>query len=193
MSKIFKELDELNNPIIDIAFVIIAIELLFLSFDIQIVIPIAVFIRLFALILSLGGIGLVIWRNQYRRTNLDKFDESAIRYVAPILSGIFTFLMLSVYLSQTVVVSSNLSTLTILSIGASSFGIAYAALCENVKPSKIKAQIVIFTPLISGLILSLITIKTSILYINLFSIIIIALLIATVIPKKQNHVVHTPE
>ena len=193
LSKLIEKIKIQDNPIIDLGVILIVVETILLAMDIQIAIPIRTIIRILGLTSSSIGIGLIIWRNHYRQKNLDTIDKNTLNHIAPIIGGIFSMMITAFYLSQKNFVVNNLTFLTIISIAVSTFALAYGVLCENTKPSKLKAQFVIFTPIVIGLLLSLINMKAIFIHINSFTIIIIVGIIYYFTSKPKDHVVNTPE
>ena len=184
--KLLKKIDSFNSPLLKLLFLIGCIEIGLLIMNLSIGLPIAEIIRLLGVLFSGAGIGLVLWRNSYRITKIDKIDKEAIHYIIPILSGIFAFLITGYYISQKVLIFNNFTILTVLGILLSTYGVAFGVLCENTKPSKPKAQFVIFTPLVIGLILSLINLTPNLVYTNLVGLIAIILLIAYGLQKFKH-------
>lgn len=184
--KLLKKIDSFNSPLLNLLFLIGCIEIGLLIMNVSIGLPIAEIIRFLGVLLSGAGIGLVLWRNSYRVNKIDDIDKEAIHYIIPILSGIFAFLITGYYISQRALIFNNFTILTVLGILLSTYGIAFGVLCENTKPSKTKAQFVIFTPLVIGLILSLINLTPNLIYTNLVGLIAIILLIAYGLQKFKH-------
>lgn len=188
---LINKLKSKHSPILNIILVLILIEAFILAQTIKIAFPIALITRIFALALSATGLGLVIWRNTYRQKHLSTFDKQALQYMAPILSGIFAIIITIFYIFQSALTLNNLSIITILGIATSTFTLAYGILCENTKPSSIKAMFVIFTPTVLGLILALVKIPNDYVFINILTIVAIAIIIKYLTSKP--HVAKAPE